>query len=53
MDCVFRHARYGLFLYTKLLWILADMSDGLIQSLCDVVLLKNDELFIPILSNAS
>ncbi|OOP89731.1 hypothetical protein B0X38_07010 [Helicobacter pylori] len=29
-----RHARYWLFLYVKLFWILADMSDGLICSLC-------------------
>ncbi len=34
MDCFFRHARYWLFLYAKLLWILADVGDGLICSLC-------------------
>ncbi|EJC06337.1 putative membrane protein [Helicobacter pylori Hp P-74] len=29
-----RHARYWLFVYAKLLWILADMGSGLICSLC-------------------
>lgn len=34
MDCFFRHARYWLFVYDKLLWVLADMGSGLICSLC-------------------
>ncbi|RVY16957.1 hypothetical protein ECB96_05810 [Helicobacter pylori] len=36
-----RHARYWLFLYTKLLWILADVGDGLICSLCSGFVKKN------------
>ncbi|NHA74740.1 hypothetical protein EWZ98_07330 [Helicobacter pylori] len=31
---MFRHARYWLFVYDKLLWILADVGERLIQSPC-------------------